>query len=141
MVALPVKPNQKESLQKLDAELAALAKRRDARALTESYPVAYGVSEGTPVNARIQKRGEPDKLGDEVPRRFLTVLGGDALPKGSAGSGRLQLADWITRPGNPLTARVFVNRVWGWHFGRGLVPTASDFGLRGDPPSHPELLD
>ena len=141
VVALPVKPNSKESLQKLDAEVTALVKRRDARALVESYPVAYGVSEGTPVNARIQKRGEPDKLGDEVPRRFLTVLGGDALPKGSAGSGRLQLADWITRPGNPLTARVFVNRVWGWHFGRGLVPTASDFGLRGDPPSHPELLD
>jgi hypothetical protein len=130
-----------EQLKKLDAELAALTTEKDALAADSPYPVAYGVSEGKPTNARIQHRGEPEKLREEVPRRFLTVLGGDALKDPSAGSGRLELADWITQPTNPLTARVFVNRVWQWHFGKGLVPTSSDFGLRGEPPSHPELLD
>ena len=130
-----------ERLKKLDADIAAATKLRDAEAAKELYPVAYGVSEDKPVNARIQLRGEPEKPGDEVPRRFLEVLGGDKLPAGSTNSGRLELANWLTRPSNPLTARVFVNRVWQWHFGAGLVPTPSDFGLRGEPPTHPELLD
>jgi mono/diheme cytochrome c family protein len=128
-------------LKKLDADLAAITKDRDALAADTPYPVAYGVSEGKPTNARVHHRGEPEKLREEVPRKFLAVLGGDALRDPAAGSGRLDLADWITRPSNPLTARVFVNRVWQWHFGQGLVPTSSDFGLRGEPPSHPELLD
>ncbi len=128
-------------LKKLDADLATITKERDALAADTPYPVAYGVSEGKPANARVHHRGEPEKLREEVPRKFLTVLGGDALRDPAEGSGRLDLADWITRPSNPLTARVFVNRVWQWHFGQGLVPTSSDFGLRGEPPSHPELLD
>ena len=66
--------------------------------------MAYGVSEDTPVNVRIQLRGEPDKLGEEVPRRFLEILGGDQLPPNAPGSGRLELADWLTRPSNPLTS-------------------------------------
>jgi mono/diheme cytochrome c family protein len=130
----------KARLEKLNAELAQLGNRRAEIGSREIYEVAYGVSEGAAANARIQKRGEPDKLGPEVPRRFLEVLGGDPVPAGS-GSGRLELAEWLTRPSNPLTARVFVNRVWQWHFGRGLVATPSDFGTRGDPVSHPELLD
>jgi mono/diheme cytochrome c family protein len=130
----------KARLAKLDAALAQLAQRRAEIASREIYQVAYGVSEGTPTQVRIQKRGEPDTPGPEVPRRFLEVLGGDPLPAGT-GSGRLELAEWLTRPSNPLTARVFVNRVWQWHFGRGLVATPSDFGTRGDPPSHPDLLD
>jgi mono/diheme cytochrome c family protein len=141
-VAAPVPPaGLAEKLKALDAEIAQTTKERDALSAESPYPVAYGVSEGTPVNARIQHRGEPEKPREEVPRRFLEVLGGDLLPQPARGSGRLELADWITRPSNPLTARVFVNRVWQWHFGTGLVPSASDFGLRGDPPSHPELLD
>jgi mono/diheme cytochrome c family protein len=130
-----------EQVKTLDDALAAATKVREAEAAKSYYPVAYGVSEGTAVNAKIQLRGEPDKPGDEVPRRFLTILGGDELAAGGTGSGRLELADWLTRPSNPLTARVFVNRVWTWHFGQGLVATPSDFGLRGEAPSHPELLD
>jgi hypothetical protein len=128
-------------VKQLDEAIAAANKAREAEAVKSHYPVAYGVAEGQPVNAKIQLRGEPDKPGEEVPRRFLTILGGDPLPSGSSGSGRRELADWLTRPSNPLTARVFVNRVWAWHFGEGLVATPSDFGLRGEAPSHPELLD
>jgi mono/diheme cytochrome c family protein len=120
--------------------LAGLRKWRETVASREVVEVAYGVGEGVPVNARVQKRGEPDKPGAEVPRRFLEVLGGDAVPPG-AGSGRRELAEWVSRPNNPLTARVFVNRVWQWHFSSGLVRTPSDFGTRGEPPTHPELLD
>ncbi len=124
---------------KTDAEAA----RRDLETLLADGPfaLAYGVSEGTPRDARIQRRGEPDQLGDEVPRGFLQVLGGGALPKGSAGSGRLELAKWLTSPTNPLTARVMVNRIWQYHFGQGLVKTPNDFGTRGQRPTHPELLD
>ena len=124
----------------IDAEIKKLTAMRTAKASVPAYEVAYGVDEGTAVNARIQQRGEPARLGDEVPRRFLEVLGDDIVPADS-GSGRLQLADWLTRPTNPLTARVFVNRVWQWHFGQGLVTTPSDFGSRGERPSHPALLD
>ncbi len=111
--------------------------------LLENGPceLAYAVVEGTPGNTRIQKRGEPSKLGDEVPRRWLDILGGDALAKDNAGSGRLELANWLTRKENPLTARVMVNRIWQHHFAQGLVATENDFGTRGSRPTHPELLD
>ena len=106
-------------------------------------PVAYAVQDGEPVNTRIQLRGEPDRPGAEVPRKFPDVLGGAVLPDELAknGSGRLELAQWIVEPANPLTARVIVNRVWQRHFGTGLVPGDGDFGLRGEAPTHPELLD
>lgn len=126
--------------EQLDAQIKSLTERRTALASQPVYDVAYGVSEAAPVNVRIQQRGEPERLGDEVPRRFLEVLGGETVPA-NAGSGRKELADWLTRPTNPLTARVLVNRVWQWHFGQGLVTTPSDFGVRGEQPSHPELLD
>lgn len=105
-----------------------------------AVPVGYAVTEGQPKNTRLQKRGEPADLGDEVPRKFLDVLGGQKLEDPNS-SGRKELAQWLTSPGNPLTARVFVNRVWQWHFGRGLVTSSNDFGSRGVPPTHPELLD
>jgi hypothetical protein len=92
-------------------------------------------------NARVQFKGDPDRLGKEVPRRFPLVLGGQSLGAGVKGSGRLELAKWITDPDNPLTARVIVNRIWQYHFGQGIVPTANDFGKQGRRPSHPELLD
>ena len=94
----------------------------------------------TPYETRIFLRGQPNQLGDFVPRQFLKLVSSDRKPF-AQGSGRRELAEAIVDPSNPLTARVIVNRVWLHHFGRGLVTTPSDFGLRSDPPSHPELLD
>jgi cytochrome c553 len=86
-------------------------------------------------------RGNPGNRGPTVPRQFLEVLSGPQRTPFKDGSGRLELARAIASPTNPLTARVFVNRVWLSHFGRGLVDTPSDFGIRTPAPSHPELLD
>ena len=94
----------------------------------------------TPYEPRIFQRGQPTRLGAYVPRQFLEVAAADRQPF-QDGSGRLELAEAIVDPRNPLTARVIVNRVWLHHFGQGFVTTPSDFGVRSDPPSHPELLD
>ncbi len=94
-----------------------------------------------PKNSRVFIRGNPNRLGDEAPRQFLAILSGDKREPFTRGSGRLELARAIASRENPLTARVMVNRVWLHHFGAGLVTTPDDFGLRSDPPSHPELLD
>jgi len=90
---------------------------------------------------RILIRGNPTRPGRQVPRHFLTALAGESPPQFTVGSGRLELARAIANPDNPLTARVLVNRVWAHHFGAGLVRTPSNFGLRGERPTHPELLD
>lgn len=103
-----------------------------------ALPVTYGVVEGACSDAALQLRGEPEQLGPPVPRRWLEILGGTALPPNS-GSGRKELAEWIIA--SPLFARVLANRVWQWHFGAGLVRTPSDFGSRGEQPTHPELLE
>ena len=92
-------------------------------------------------NPRVFKRGSASRLGEEVPRQFLQVISGPKREPFRKGSGRLELAQAIASPDNPLTARVIVNRIWQHHFGSGLVKTPSDFGLRAEPPSHPELLD
>jgi hypothetical protein len=95
----------------------------------------------SPHEPHVFRRGNPNNPGEAVPRQFLEVLSGDRRRPFADGSGRLELARAITSKENPLTARVFVNRLWQHHFGRGLVTTPSDFGLRSDPPTHPELLD
>ena len=94
-----------------------------------------------PTDPHVFVRGNPGRAGKAVPRQFLKVLSGAERKPFTHGSGRLDLARAIADPRNPLTARVLVNRVWMFHFGTGLVATPSDFGLRSDPPSHPELLD
>lgn len=103
-----------------------------------TIPVAYAVIDAAPKNARIHQRGEPEVLGPEVPRRWLSAFGEQPVPE-NAGSGRRELADWIIQ--SPLSARVMVNRIWLGHFGQGLVRTPNDFGSRGERPTHPELLD
>ncbi len=96
----------------------------------------------TPHDPVVFRRGQPGSPGGSVPRRFLQLLshvdGGKPFTKGG---GRLELAQAIANTDNPLTSRIIVNRIWQHHFGTGLVSTASDFGARGDLPSHPELLD
>ena len=101
---------------------------------------AYAVAEGKPEDYPIHNRGDAKDLGPIVKRRFLTVLGGEIVGDKNS-SGRLDLADKIVSPKNPLTARVMVNRIWAWHFGRGIVQTLNDFGNHGTLPTHPELLD
>jgi hypothetical protein len=94
-----------------------------------------------PVEPRVFRRGNPSNKGAVVPRRFLQVIAGPDRHPFSHGSGRLEMAQAIVDPENPLTARVWVNRVWMHHFGNGLVNTPSDFGMRAETPSHPQLLD
>lgn len=135
---------QTQRLGALRQRLADLTSQRDSLKKTGPFMPAeliYGAIErDQPADARIQFRGEKTKLGDVAPRRNLEIFGGDRVPEAAA-SGRRQLADWLTRPTNPLTARVMVNRIWQQHFGRGLVSTENDFGTRGQRPTHPELLD
>jgi hypothetical protein len=108
----------------------------------EGTPRAMAVREGRPIQSALLIRGEISERGDRVPRGFVEVLNTVAPPAiPAADSGRLQLAQWLTRPENPLTARVEVNRVWHHLFGRGLVRTADEFGAQGERPTHPELLD
>lgn len=99
------------------------------------------VDNSVPYDPVVFRRGNPNRPGQQVPRRFLNLLAGAEQKPFSVGSGRLELARAIASPGNPLTARVIVNRIWQQHFGTGLVETASDFGRRSEPPSHPDLMD
>ena len=105
-------------------------------------PRALSVEDApTPIESRVFIRGNPNNLGEPAPRRFLTALTGADRKPFRDGSGRLELARAIASHDNPLTARALVNRVWMHHFGNPLVATPGDFGLRSEPPTHPELLD
>ncbi|MFM7320794.1 MAG: DUF1553 domain-containing protein [Armatimonadota bacterium] len=123
-------------LEAIDARIAALEKVRP------DLPRAMAVDERETVDLKLQFRGNYLTEGAVCQRAFPTVLRGENPPAVPAkASGRRELAEWMTRPTNPLTSRVFVNRVWRWHFGRGLVATPDNFGTLGEAPSHPELLD
>ena len=147
-----LEPTAKESqLSSADAErlksLRAEAKAADAAVKQLKAPAmvyAAAPQKEVPV-IKVNRRGNPEDLGEEVtPTAFGWVkhappeLGGNDRPEGER---RHAFAEWITHPDNPLTRRTIVNRLWHHHFGQGIVTTPSDFGLGGDRPSHPELLD
>ena len=127
-------------------ELDALGNKRPPE-----IPQAVVVQDGGPKGTRhegfkdshVFLRGNPHRLGEVVPRGVPRVLLGEGQPQVHIkdGSGRRELAEWLVRPDNPLTARVMVNRIWQHHFGAGLVRTANDFGTRGERPANPELLN
>jgi mono/diheme cytochrome c family protein len=128
-----------------EAKAKVKALRAAVDNLKTTAPPKYGVihtlaDASRPTEMPVLIRGNEKTPGAKVPRRFLTVLGGDRAAF-QHGSGRLELARAIASGANPLTARVMVNRIWQYHFGRGLVGTASNFGTLGERPSHPDLLD
>lgn len=128
----------REGLWPKHPDLDRLAKNLQSIAVESPIEVT-ALLDGTPENEHVHIRGSHLKLGDEIPRRNLEALGGTPAPEDA--SGRLQLARELVAGDNPLVRRVIVNRVWHHLFGRGLVATVDDFGVMGQPPSHPELLD
>jgi mono/diheme cytochrome c family protein len=119
-----------------------LEKQTDAlkKSIDPQYPFVHGLTDKPkPVNIAVNLRGNPHNLGEEVPRRFLAVLSPENVTPFTQGSGRLQLANDIVE--SPIATRVFVNRVWKWHFGSGIVGTLDNFGFAGERPSNPELLE
>ena len=130
------------ALAKLRSRLAELDRQQTKLDATIPRPqMALAIADGTGENEHLFIRGNHKTLGDEVPRRFLEVLGGTQVAAPENGSGRMELARQLVATDNPLVARVIVNRLWHHHFGTGLVRTVDDFGAMGQPPTHPKLLD
>jgi hypothetical protein len=126
-----------DHLNQLRAQLAAL--KRD---LPPAYPVLQSIADKEkPQEQHVWIRGDQNNPGDPAPPHFLAILSPEEPKRFHRGKERLELAEAIASPSNPLTARVIVNRVWQQHFGYGIVRTPSNFGSQGDLPSHPELLD
>ena len=122
-----------EQLHKQQEELKKVAPR--------DPELANAIEEGVPAKQKVLVRGDYNNLGEDAPPAFPAILARYDTRAQFSGSGRLQLADWLVRPDNPLPKRVLVNRLWQWHFGEGIVRTPDNFGKMGDRPSHPELLD
>lgn len=135
----PVKEKKKE----LDAKINSLEMRIGMLDFNKPLPpFAYAVQdEEKPEDCRIAIRGNAHQLGSEVPRGFVQLASFDETESAWKGSGRLELARWLTDDRHPLTPRVYVNRVWQQLFGTGIVRSSDNLGIRGELPSHPELLD
>ncbi len=133
-------PDGKSEIDRIAIRWADARKELRSRLPNESA-IAVAMIDSTGEDDRVLIRGNSAAPGDVTPRRFLEAIDGDLPLKIESGSGRLQLADRMNDPSNPLTSRVIVNRVWHHLFGRGIVPTVDDFGVLGQMPSHPELLD
>ncbi|MFT4113482.1 DUF1549 and DUF1553 domain-containing protein, partial [Silvibacterium sp.] len=134
---------QKQTLSELQKQVASL--REDYTLLGDLGELGYGVHsvrDGEVADTSVRIRGVEERHGPTVPRGFLTVVSVPGAPKIPANhSGRLELAEWITNPANPLPSRVYANRVWEQLFGTGIVSTVDNFGSSGDKPSNPALLD
>ena len=111
------------------------------KAAPPMYRRAHMLAESGSADMPVAIRGDLRKPGEPAPRRFLQIVAGENAPLLNEGSGRRQLAEAVVDPRNPLTARVIVNRVWKHHFGQALARTPSNFGVIGEKPTHPELLD
>jgi cytochrome c553 len=120
---------------------AALASYREAEESTPTPTRVMAVADGTADDEYLLKRGNHKTPGEVVPRGFLEVLRGEEPIEMPNGSGRMQLAKHMTSAANPLVSRVMVNRIWQHHFGEGIVRSPDDYGVMGQPPTHPELLD
>ncbi len=127
----------KDQLEFLRAEVKTLEK-----AMPSEYPYLQVIADNEKLaEQKIWLRGDKNNPGDPAPPRFVSILSSGDPKRFTQGAGRLELAEAVADPANPLTARVMVNRIWQHHFGQGLVRTPSNFGAQGDRPSHPELLD
>jgi hypothetical protein len=125
-------------------ELARL--KQESEELKKTTPeepeVTCAVEEGQPVAQKVFLRGDHNNEGEDAPKAIPAILRAHTeQPAFAGGSGRRELAEWLTRPEHPLTARVMANRIWLWHFGEGIVRTPDNFGKMGERPTHPELLD
>ena len=133
-----LKPEQQTELRKLLAQ----SEEAEKTLPTKEIPMAAAVKEGPTMDQKVFLRGDYHNLGDPVERTEPAILRINApAPPVTTASGRLELADWIVDPRNPLPARVMANRIWQGHFGDGIVRTPDNFGKLGDRPSNPELLD
>jgi hypothetical protein len=135
----------RQTVKELSQKLSRTKKKNQKRGggAKPSAPAVMGVRDGArQIDCRICVRGDVSNLGAQVDRGFLQVISVPDAPQiPSDSSGRLELASWLTSEKNPLTARVMANRIWYHLFGRGIVRTVDNFGLTGDRPTHPELLD
>jgi len=136
-----VSPDEMKQAEEEEARRLKRNKEKKKKKAPPPYPHVHAIRDAEPRTMRVHIRGNPETLGPEVPRRFLSILSPDEPPAFTDGSGRRELAELIACRHNPLTARVIVNRVWKHHFGSGLVRSPSNFGHSGEPPTHPKLLD